>query len=137
MSAARPPVIRSVESTIGDMDLLEGGVIWHTIQEGANVDFEAAQTVIRVTEELAAGCPVVVIVDLRNIGYADPEAQSVFSQSDSGGVEIGTALLVRRGISEFLASRWRTRTPPARPSQVFESEDDALSWALALASAPQ
>jgi len=129
MSYGDEPVLRSVASPIGQMDLLEGGVIRHVLEPAALVDAAAAAEVLRLTAELAAGSRVAVVVDLRAIGFADDEAQSMFSTSDAEGVEVATALLVHGSIAKYLVKRFTNKMAPARPVRIFESPLEALGWA--------
>lgn len=129
MSYGDEPVLRSVASPIGQMDLLQGGVIRHVLRPAALVDAAAAAEVLQLTAELAAGSRVVVVVDLRAIGFADDDAQSMFSTSDAGGVEVATALVVHGSIANYLVKRFTNKMVPARPVKIFESPLDALAWA--------
>jgi hypothetical protein len=129
MSNGDEPVLRSVASPIGQMDLLEGGVIHHVLEAAAVVDAAAAAEVLRLTAEMAAGSRVAVVVDLRAIGFADDDAQSMFSTSDAGGVEVATALLVHGSIATYLVKRFTNKMAPARPVKIFESPLEALAWA--------
>ncbi len=124
------PVVRTVESPIGTMELLEGGVIWHELEFAADVRHADALEVLRLTADLAAGQPVVVVVDMRKIGFADEDSRRTFSKFDADGVEVATALLVRGTVARFLAKRFTERTPPPRPTRMFESEREALEWAF-------
>ncbi len=124
------PVVAVVSSPIGVMELLEGGVIWHELELAANVRYGDAQEVLRLTEELAAGRPVAVVVDMRRIGFADDDSRMAFSKSDAGGVEVATALLVQGTVAEFLAKRFTQRTPPSRSTRMFQSDRQALEWSF-------
>lgn len=129
MSYAGEPVLRSVTSPIGRMELLEGGVIRHVLEQAALVDAAAASEVLRLTEELSGDSPVAVLVDLRAIGFADDDAQSMFATQDAGGVEVATALLVHGSIAKYLVKRFTGKMAPARPVRIFESPEEALAWA--------
>lgn len=134
MSYGDEPVLRSVASPIGQMDLLEAGVIRHVLEPAALVDAAAAAEVLRLTAELAAGSRVAVVVDLRAIGFADDDAQSMFSTSDAGGVEVATALVVYGSIAKYLVKRFTNKMAPARPVKIFESPLEALAWAREMVS---
>jgi hypothetical protein len=129
MSYGNEPVLRSVASPIGQMDLLGGGVIRHVLEPAALVDAKAAAEVLRLTAELAAGGRVAVLVDLRAIGFADDDAQAMFSTSDAGGVEVATALVAHGSIASYLVKRFTTKMAPVRPVKIFESPFEALAWA--------
>lgn len=116
-----------MRSPIGSMEL-DAGVIVHTIDEGAIVDSKAALGVLEVTRMLAKGKPVAVIVDLRNVGFADKGSRSMFATDPAGGVEVATALLAGPRVSRFLADLF-VRQAPARPTSVFEDMAAARAWA--------
>jgi hypothetical protein len=110
------------------MQLFDDGVIVHTIDEGAVVDAKAAAGVLETTKLLAKGRPVSVVVDLRNVGFADKGSRSMFASDPAGGVEIATALVASARVSQFLADLF-LREEPIRPTSVFEDPGAARTWA--------
>lgn len=121
--------MRRRRSPIGEMVLYEDGVIVHTLEEGALIDTRVASQVILDTETLAEGQPVAVVVDLRQVAYADPESREVFAIDPSIGVEVATALVVGPQVAQFLASQWVSRNKPVRDTSIFEDIDQAFAWA--------
>jgi len=121
--------LRRMRSPIGEMVLFDNGVIIHTLDEGALVDEASAVEVLAMTEALAAGDPVAVVVDLTRIAFANHESRDVFAANPSGGIEIATALVATARIAEFLAGRFMNTAELSRPAQLFESIDDAAQWA--------
>ena len=117
-----------LRSPIGVMQLLDDGVIVHTIDEGAVVDSKAAAGVLEATQMLANGKPVSVVVDLRNVAFADKGSRSMFASDPAGGVEVATALVASARVSQFLAGLF-VREQPARPTSVFEDPTAAKAWA--------
>lgn len=117
-----------LRSPIGAMELFEDGVIVHTIDEGAIVDTEAAAGVLETTRMLADDEPVAVVVDLRNVGFADKSSRSMFASDPAGGAEVATALVASARVSRFLADLF-LRELPARPTLVFEDVTAAREWA--------
>ena len=113
---------------IGEMRLVAPGVIMHRLTEGVSVNETDAESVKMATEELAAGKPVVVIVDMRKVAFADRQARNAFKDG-AGGVEIATALLASRGFSEKLAGLFTRFHEPTRPVELFHDEADAIAWA--------
>jgi hypothetical protein len=121
-----------VRSTpIGQMRLVAPGVIVHRLEEGISVGESDAAVVKRLTEELAAGHPVVMVVDMRAVAFAGRDARDAF-QEGAGGVEIGTALVTDRGFSDKLAGLFVRYSQPSRPVEIFLSESDAIAWAQSL-----
>ena len=132
-----PNEIRRHRSPIGEMVLLDDGVIVHTLDEGAVVDTRVADQVIRDTELLAAGQPVAVVVDLRKVAYADLESREVFANKPSESVEVATALVVGQRVAQFLATRWVDHSKPNRDTAIFEEVDEAVSWAAERLTQPR
>lgn len=121
-----------VRSTpIGEMRLVAPGVIVHRLEEGVSVGENDATVVKRLTEELAAGKPVVMVVDMRAVAFAERDARDSF-QDGAGGVEIGTALVTDGGFSDKLAGLFVRYSQPSRPVEVFRNESDAIAWAQSL-----
>ncbi len=118
---------RRMRSPIGEMNL-EARVITHRLDPGVVVGVEEALEVQRLTAELADGTPVAVVVDMREVGFAGRQAREAF-WSDLDGIEIATALLVRRSISERLAGMFVDRVAPDRPVAIFTEEEAAQAWA--------
>lgn len=116
---------------IGEMHVIAPGVIVHRLAEGVNISEKDANFVKKATEELAAGEPAVVVVDMRGVAFANRDARDVF-RDGAGGVEIGTALLTDKGFSEKLAGLFKRFSEPTRPVEVFHSEADAIAWAKSL-----
>lgn len=116
-----------MRSPIGVMQLLDG-VIVHTIDEGAIVTSIAAAGVIEVTRMLADRKPVAVVVDLRNVGFADKGSRNMFATNPAGGVEVATALVANARVSQFLADLF-LREELTRPTSVFEDLTAARAWA--------
>jgi hypothetical protein len=56
-----------------------------------------------------------VVVDLRNIGFADQESRTMFATDPAGGVECATALVANARVPQFLADLF-VREKPGRPS---------------------
>ncbi len=122
----------STRSTpIGEMSLVAPGVIIHRLNEGVSVSEADAALVKQVTEELAAGKPIVIVVDMRAVAFAGRDARDAF-QEGAGGVEIGTALLTDRGFSKKLAGLFTRFSRPTRPVEIFDREADAVAWAQSL-----
>ena len=117
-----------LRSPIGMMQLFDDGVILHTIDEGAIVDSKAALGVLEATQVLSNGRPVSVVVDLRNVGFADRGSRSMFATDPAGGVEVATALVASARVSQFLADLF-LKEKPARPTSVFEDPMEARAWA--------
>ena len=117
-----------LRSPIGVMQLFDDGVILHTIDEGAIVDAEAAAGVLEATQMLAKGQPVSVVVDLRNVGFADKGSRTMFATDPAGGVEVATALVATARVSQFLVDLF-LKEQPTRPTSVFEDPTAARAWA--------
>lgn len=117
-----------LRSPIGVMQLFDDGVIVHTIDEGAIVDPKVAAGVLEATRMLARGKPVAVVVDLRDVGFADKDSRNMFATDPAGGVEIATALVASARVSQFLADLF-VREGPTRPTSVFEDPAPARAWA--------
>lgn len=117
-----------LRSPIGLMQLFDDGVIVHTIDEGAIVDAKAAAGVLEATQMLAKGEPVSVVVDLRNVGFADKGSRNMFATDPAGGVEVATALVASARVSQFLAELF-VKERPARPTSVFQDPAAARAWA--------
>lgn len=117
-----------LRSPIGLMQLFDDGVIVHTIDKGALVDSKVAAGVLEATRMLANGRPVSVVVDLRNVAFADRGSRSTFAADPSGGVEVATALVASERVSQFLADLF-IREKPSRPTSVFEDPTTARAWA--------
>ena len=113
---------------IGEMRLVAPGVIVHRLDDGVSVGDGDAAAVKQLTEEIAAGDPVVMVVDMRAVAFAGRDARDAF-QDGAGGVEIATALVVDRGFSEKLAGLFMRYSQPSRPVEMFRSEEDAIAWA--------
>lgn len=117
-----------LRSPIGLMQLFDDGVIVHTIDEGAIVDSKVAAGVLEATRVLANGRPVSVVVDLRNVAFADRGSRSMFAADPAGGLEVATALVASERVSQFLADLF-IREKPLRPTSVFEDPTAAREWA--------
>jgi hypothetical protein len=113
---------------IGEMRIVAPGVIVHRLDSGVNVDGEDAHAVKQATAELAAGKPVVMVVDMRSVAFAGRDARNAFSEG-AAGLEIATALVADRGFSERLAGLFMQFSEPNRPVQVFYDESEAVAWA--------
>ena len=124
---------QSRQTPIGELRFAAPGVLVHRLTEGVLVTEQDAVVVNQATAELAEGKPVVVIVDMRGVGFAGREARDGFSDVPAG-VEIGTALLTDRGFSEKLAGLFTKYSEPTRPVEVFHSEANAIAWAESLLS---
>jgi hypothetical protein len=122
---------RVKKTPIGEMRLVAPGVIVHRLTEGVSITEADANLVKQATEELAGGKPIVIIVDMRKVAFANRDARDVFKEG-AGGVEIGTALLTDRGFSEQLAGLFMRFSKPTRPVEVFHNEADAIAWAQSL-----
>ena len=122
-------VVTKAETPIGEMVLLEGGVLVHRLRDSVLVTPDSVEGVMKVTEELAAGKPVAVVVDMRRIAFADHHTRDSFASFDASGTEVATALLVGPRVATFLASRWMAESQPARSTQMFEDEVAAVDWA--------
>ena len=117
-----------LRSPLGLMQLFDDGVIVHTIDEGAVVDSKVAAGVLEATQILADGKPVSVVVDLRNVAFADKGSRSMFATDPAGGLEVATALVASARVSQFLADLF-LREQPSRPTSVFVDPNDARAWA--------
>ena len=126
---AAPNEIRRRRSPIGEMVLREDGVLIHTLDEGALVDRRAANQVLRDTEKIAEGRSIAVVVDLRDIAFADQESRQVFADDPAGGVEVATALVVGPRVGEYLGSQFIKRSQPHRPTLIFHDIEEAVAWA--------
>lgn len=118
-----------IRTPIGEMALVDGDVIVHTIDDGAIIDSGAAAAVLDATRTLADGRKVAVVVDLRAVGFADRAARDSFASDPAGGIEVATALVAGPRVSEFLADLF-VRSDPGRPTAVFGDPEAALVWAL-------
>jgi len=119
---------KAKRTPIGEMRLVAPGVLLHRLNEGVVVTEADANLVKQATSELAAGKPVVIIVDMRGVAFAGRDARDVFKEGASG-VEVGTALLTDKGFSEKLAGLFTRYSEPTRPVEVFHTEPDAIAWA--------
>ena len=118
---------------IGEMRMAAPGVLVHQLSEGGvTVTEDAATEVKRITERLAGGDPVVVIVDMRTLAFADRNVRNEFG-SAAGGVEVATGLVVEQGmISGELAELFIKFHDPDRPVEVFGRVPEAMAWARTL-----
>jgi hypothetical protein len=122
-------VIKRVETPIGEMTLLAGGVLVHRLDDSVLVTPDSVEKVMEVTAELAGGQPVAVVVDMRRIAFADHQTRDSYASFDASGSEVATALLVGPRVATFLASRWVNESQPARATRMFEDEVEAVEWA--------
>jgi hypothetical protein len=129
--ASKPVMTRQAHSPIGVMQLFEDGVIVHTLDVGAHIDERAANEVEALTAELADGRRVGVVVDMRQVAFADRDARDIFAREDAGGVEVATALVVGPALPEFLANRWVADSKPDRSTALFDTVDEAAEWVRA------
>ena len=121
--------VQRMRSAIGEMVLLDNGVIVHTLDEGALVDEAAAADVLTRTKTLSGGSPVAVVVDLTHVAFADQNARTMFATDDAGGLEVATGLVASARVAAFLAARFMGAAESQRPVQLFESVDVAVEWA--------
>lgn len=122
-------VLKRTSTPIGEMSLLEAGVLLHRLHDSVLVTPDFVEDVMRVTEDMAGGKPVAVVVDMRSIAFADHETRDTFAAFDAEGVEVATALLVGPRVATFLASRWVNESQPARATAMFQDESEAIDWA--------
>ena len=113
------------------MRLVTPGVIVHRLDAGVTVTETEAKLVKEATEELAAGEPVVMVVDMRAVAFASRDARDAF-RDGAGGVEIGTALLTDKDFTEKLAGLFKRYSEPTRPVEIFHSEAEAIAWSESL-----
>ena len=122
-------VLKRASTPIGEMLLLDGGVLLHRLDDAVLVTPDSVEGVMKVTEELAEGEPVAVVVDMRLIAFADHETRDTYAAFDAEGVEVATALLVGPRVATFLASRWVNESQPIRSTAMFQDEAEAIDWA--------
>ena len=122
-------VLKTSTTPIGEMSLLEGGVLLHRLADSVLVTSDSVDGVMQVTEEMAAGKPVAVVVDMRAIAFADQDTRNLYAAFDAGGVEVATALLVGPRVATFLANRWVNESQPKRSTAMFQDEAEAIDWA--------
>lgn len=116
-----------MRTPIGEMTL-DGRVIVHRLDPKVVVNLRDTDAVKQATIELAAGEPVAVVVDMRDLGYADRDVRMAFGD-DLDGIEAATALLVSPALSAGLASLFSKFQAGPRPVEIFTDEAEAISWA--------
>jgi hypothetical protein len=128
---ARRRPLRSIDTPLGEFELLDGGVIFWTVAFGTVLDEATATEAYAAVRELASGGPVAIIGDARGLGFADRKARDLLASSQIDG-RVGTGVIVGNPVVRFLAKQYARRVGSQRPFRVFDSETDAIEWGVRL-----
>lgn len=121
--------MRSVETSVGIFELLEGGVLFWTVSFGAVLDERTARHAYDAASALASGEPVAIVADARELGFANRRARELLGESQIEG-RVATAVIVRGAVIRFLAEQYARRVGETRPFEIFEDEVEAIGWAI-------
>lgn len=118
--------LRSLETALGTFELLEGGVLFWTVEVGTFLDETAAREAYAAVNALAPGDPIAIIGDARRLGFADRHARDLLASSEIEG-RVATGVIVASRPIRFLANQYAKQVGD-RAFEVFESESEAIAW---------
>ncbi len=123
-------VLRTVETSLGPFELLDGGVIFWTVSHGTVLDEETARSAYESVASIAPGEPVAIIGDARGLGFADYRARKMLSESEIEG-RVATGVVVSSRVIRFLANRYAAQVGSSRVICVFDDASEAIEWGAA------
>ena len=124
----RSRALSSIDTPLGQFELLEGGVIFWTVALGTVLDERTARQAYDSVAALASGEPIAIIGDARGLGFADRKSRDLLAASQIPG-RVATGVIVSSAVIRVLANHYAKQVGD-RPFQVFSSEADAIEWGV-------
>jgi len=115
-----------LDGTKGTVELSDG-VILLRWSAGAVIGEKDARAAMARIMELRAGHDRPLLVEIRGIQWMDHGARSLLA----GPWPLKrVAIIVSSPVDEVIVNFWRARHPPAYPTKLFASSQEAVSWFL-------
>ena len=120
----RSRALRTIDTPLGQFELLQGGVIFWTVALVTVLDERMAKQAYASVGALAPGDPVSIIGDARGLGFADRKSRDVLAASEIPG-RVATGVIVSSAVIRVLANQYAKQVGD-RPFRVFSSEAEAI-----------
>ena len=108
---------------------LDNDVLTVRIKEGADITLEAAKEGVKDRMELQQGKPVLLLIDMKNIGQVHRDAREYAAKPEFEKMNSATALLVGKSMPAVIIANFYIKfNKPKTPTKLFKSEKKALAW---------
>jgi hypothetical protein len=107
-------------------ELRPDGVLQISWRPGFTIDAELARAAVAAGDEVAAGTPRRLLVDMRVSGQMDREARAIFSAPSDWAHAV--ALWVQSPMSKVIANFFLGVSKTPVPTRLFTDEAEALAW---------
>ena len=95
---------------------------------GARVNCEAAEEHFEACRQLTGNEKKPVMVDLKNLVYADRGARQCFSSDASTSITKASAVIVDSAIGQVVGGFFMGLNRPPVPIKLFTSREEAMKW---------
>jgi hypothetical protein len=107
---------------------LEDGIIFGYYTEKTAIDMELAKKGVEMRKSLCAGLARPLLIDLRNVSSASPEAKKYLASNESVQEITAGVLLVESTVTKNLGNLFFSIFKPEIPKKIFTDKEEAIRW---------
>ncbi|MCF8258124.1 MAG: hypothetical protein K9J06_11240 [Flavobacteriales bacterium] len=121
---------RTIQTSIGEVSLLEHGLIYTRAFKNTEVGLSAAQEYHEAVAYLCEDGPHCSILDISGVTYLSKEAREWMSETSSvWGRTISAAIIADSFTAKTIGNLFIKLSRPSYPVRIFEDFDSAEIWA--------
>jgi hypothetical protein len=121
---------RTVQISIGELSLVEDGLIYVKVFTNAEVTLDIAKEYHSVVAYLCEERPHSTVLDISGVTYVSKDAREWLQEhSSQWGKTVSAALITNSFTSKAIGNLVLTLSKPSFPVRLFESRDLAEQWA--------
>lgn len=109
---------------------IANGILYTVFSKGKTIDLEGALLIDRAYEDITQGSLVPCITDISGVKNINKQARNFFASKDSERLFPKSAIIVKSGISQILASIFLTIDKPRTNYRVFSDYKKAEEWLI-------
>lgn len=121
---------RTVQIRVGEVSLVEDGLIYGKAFANAEVDLKIAQEYYSVVAYLSEERPHSTVLDISGVTYLSKDAREwLREESSQWGITVSAALITNSFASKAIGNLFLKLSKPSFPVRIFESRELAEQWA--------
>ena len=122
-------VIRSTETSKGNILLYSNGILHQTYHDGAEMTKEDSCAEIDLYKtEYCRDMKRPILVDIQNVKTVSKESRSIYASEETGKCLSAAALLIGNPVSRIIANFYLGMNKTIMPVRMFTSVEDATDW---------
>lgn len=121
-------IVDEINTSFFKLKLREDGIIVFQAKEKDEITVDEIKEANEASARLTGGRPALNLIVLNRFIQTTPEARAYAACEESNAYTIADAFVVKSDALKIVGNFYLRFNKPVRPTKIFSSEEDAVSW---------